>query len=143
MRQAKDIIKFTNDLVSQYSKFDISINQYTIDISDIPDFDQQKLSALLMSSDEILSSEATGPDNNDYYRKMLPSLLNFLRNSTDKDKEVEFVKAWRDGVTRYFNSTMQKILDDAVYDRNDRECLLRIERNVIRERTNSEVNLWL
>jgi hypothetical protein len=112
MNYPKDIIRFVEDVISDYAKYDGDSDSYHVDIDDLPDFTRYEFAVKMMSLDDMLASEATGPDNPDYEKKMLPALTRYLMNSTDRDEEIEFCNAWREGVSAYFNNTFQELLDE-------------------------------
>ena len=112
MRPTADVSKFVRDLVSHYASYDKMSGGYSVHINDIPEFDLQELAALLISKDDSCASEATSFDNPAYEKTMLPALMRYLKNSTDRDEEIEFNKAWRDGVTSYFYKTIQELLNE-------------------------------
>lgn len=114
----KQIRSFANDLVSHYAIFDNCDGFYTLDVQDLPDFVQNEFAAMLMNEDNALAVEATGPDNKHWDSKMLPALTRYLQNSTDKDEGIEFNNVWRDCVTSYLESTIQKIIFEALNDYN-------------------------
>lgn len=119
---------FVSDIVSNYAKFDKDIKQYTIHLNDISDFTLHELASLIMVEDEAYAHEANGPDNDAYKKTMLPALLRFLKNTTDKDEEIEFVNAWCNGVTSYVKGKMAELLEVAVYEYNaDRDLLYPLE----------------
>lgn len=78
---------------------------------DLPDFVQHEFAALIMSQDEGYASEANGPDNRHWDTKMLPALLSYLKNSTDRDEAIEFNSIWVDCVTDYVSKKMQDLLE--------------------------------
>ena len=123
MNYSKQTISFVDHLVDHYAKFDKLSQCYSLDISDISDFDIHEFSTFLMLEDESWASEATGPDNPSYEKTMMPALLRYMKNTTDKDEEIEFTKAWRDGVASYFTKSMQELIDercnDKLYDENE------------------------
>lgn len=112
MTQVNSVNEFVGDLVSQYSKYDRLSECYTLALHDLPDFHVHKLAALLMAEDESYASESTGADNQCYKKTLLPTLINYLKNTTDRDEEIEFVHAWREGVANYFSQRMQELLDE-------------------------------
>lgn len=118
MKYSKTIINFADNLISYYSKYDILSDCYNISTSNIPDFDLHEFSSLLMLEDSDRASEATGPDNKYFETKMLPSLIKFMENTTDKDNQIEYIKSWRDGITNYFESTIESILSDRLENYN-------------------------
>ncbi|CAB4133941.1 hypothetical protein UFOVP265_28 [uncultured Caudovirales phage] len=101
MNYPKDIIRFANDLASNYENY-----------SDIPDFELYELSSLLMSLDY---GESVGSDNPQFATKMFPSLQNYMRDITNKDNQIEFIHCWREGIKDYYYNTMQ----DLFYSRKD------------------------
>jgi len=101
MNYSKDIIRFANDLASNYENY-----------SDIPDFELYELSSLLMSLDY---GESVGSDNPQFATKMFPSLQNYMRDITNKDNQIEFIHCWREGIKDYYYNTMQ----DLFYSRKD------------------------
>ncbi len=110
MNYSNDAIKFANDLVCEYAKWNSKHNSYLLILNDIPDFELNKFAVKLMSEDLVL--EAISPDNPSYNKDMLPTLLKYLNNSTDRDEEIEFVRTWRESITSYFYPHMQKLIDD-------------------------------
>lgn len=118
---SKELRNFASHLVSHYSRFDRLSQCYTISVNDIADFDIHEFSALIMQSDDAYASEAMGSDNSAYKKTMLPALLTFMKNTTDKDNEIEFVKAWKDGVAQYHTGVMNDLLDRAVEKYNQDE----------------------
>lgn len=117
------LYNFAYNCVVLYSTFDKALKQYTIELSNIPDFVQHEFAALIMSLDDARAHEATGPDNALYEKTMLPALLNYLKNTTDKDEEIEFNRIWREGVTHYQLPYIQELLDDAIAEYNQNENL--------------------
>lgn len=121
MNYSKQTLSFAKDLVSYYSKFDKYSQAYTVSLDDIPDFDIHAFSTFIMLEDEMVGAEATGPDNPAYEKTMMPALLRYMKNTTDRDEEIEFTKAWRDGIASYFNKSMQELLDELCVDRTHDE----------------------
>lgn len=123
MNPNKQLQDFAVDCVLTYAKFNC-YHQYDLHIDDLPDFILHEFVALIMS-DSSFANEANGPDNPSYETKMLPALLKFMKNSTDRDEEIEFCNAWRDGVTEYHKPYMKFLIDKALYEYNDTSGLLR------------------
>lgn len=109
----KNAINFAQQLVRHYAKFDKLDNCYNLDVIDIPGFDLHKFSSILLQ-DRILANEACGSDNASFEKTMLPSLILLMTNSTSRDEGIEFAEEWKEGVTNYFSSTMQSLIDDAL-----------------------------
>lgn len=112
---------FAQDCVSHYAKFNSSDGFYSLNIYDLPDFVQHEFAAMIMSDDNALASEATGPDNKHWESKMLPALTRYLKHSTNKDEAIEFKNIWRDCVADYMSNHIQELLDEAIHDYNDDE----------------------
>jgi len=114
----KETIRFANLIVFNYAEFDRIDKRFDLDINDVPDFDLHKLAALIMSEDTSYANEATGCDNPAYEKSMLPALHKFMMNSADRDNEIEFLKAWEEGITSYFMPEMGSILEEALIEYN-------------------------
>jgi hypothetical protein len=119
MNYSKNVIRLAREITSHYAQFNTLDQQYLIDIDDIADFDLHELSALIMSEDKCLASEATGCDNPAYDKTMLPALTRYLERPTDKDKQIEFMSEWKEGVTSYFKSSMLELFESAASEMND------------------------
>lgn len=110
-------------IVSDYAVFNKEFRQYDLIISDLPDFVRHEFASVVLSYDEDYANEANGSDNPAFLDTMLPALTRFLTNTTDKDLEIEFTNAWRDGVTNYMTSYMQELIDESLEDYNsDIDC---------------------
>ncbi len=142
MNYSKQTRILASELAHHYATFDTTIKQYIINLSDLADFDRHELAASMMSEDDSLSSEATGLDNPAYTEKMLPALLHFMQNSTDKDEEIEFAREWKEGVTSYFTNHMQELLDEYVYNMNDEQGFLHDEDTGGKRDAGQEYRSW-
>lgn len=114
----KQAANFADECVSYYATYDNSDDFYSLEVDDLPDFVQQEFAALIMADESSYATEATGPDNEHWSDEMLPALLTHLKDSTDKEKAIEFTKVWRDCVTAYCKNKMQGLIDDALIDYN-------------------------
>lgn len=111
--------RFIQDCVNLYAHYYKIDEQYSLKVSDLPDFVVHEFAALIMSDNESYAAEATGPDNPHWNNKMLPAMTKYLSNSTDKDTAIEFNNIWRDCVADYMKGHMQKLIDSALYEFND------------------------
>jgi hypothetical protein len=107
---------FTKECVKHYAKYDKMDGFYSLNINDLPDFLQHEFASIIMSDDNELASEATGPDNKHWETRMLPALTRYLKNSTDRDEAIEFENTWRDCVSDYMSERMQTLVDDLIPD---------------------------
>jgi hypothetical protein len=107
-----NIKKFISSLVSNYAIFEKVTGVYQIYIHRLPESELEQFSSLIMQNDKSWACEATGLDNPAYEEIMLPALNNYLNKPT-KDNEIEYLTAWREGVSSYFKKTfIAKILDE-------------------------------
>jgi type IV secretory pathway VirB4 component len=105
---------FAEECVSNYAKYDKSDNSYSLELEELPDFVKHEFASIIMSDDNAWASEATGPDNKNWEKKMLPALTRYLKNSTDRDEAIEFNNTWRDCVSSYMNDKMQELINDSL-----------------------------
>lgn len=112
---------YVSDLIFHYAKYNKMDDAYSLSVSDLPDFEVHKFAAVLMADDESYASESTGADNAQYTKTLMPTLIKYLQNTTDRDEEIEFVNAWRDGVANYFSEKMQELIDSQCKERRHDE----------------------
>lgn len=115
MNYTKEVLDFAEHLAFHYAKYDG--DTYNLHICSLPDFEVHKFAATIMASDDAYANEATGCDNPWYEKTMLPALLTYLKNSTDRDEKIEFNKAWLEGVSKYFETSMQELINEACNER--------------------------
>lgn len=111
---------FSDTITDMYAK-DCQDDGYQLHVEDLPDFIQQEFASLILSIAHDLASESTGPDNEYFDKKMLPSLIKYLRDISNKDLEIDFITSWRDGVTRYLHNQMQMYIDRSLGDLNTKD----------------------
>lgn len=109
--------QFADNLVYCYAKFDRMDQCYRLDTKTIPDFDLHEFATLIIKEEPDLAKEATSSDNPYYEKVMLPALLKYMANSTDKELRQDFDEAWLEGITRYLEATMQYLIDDQCRER--------------------------
>lgn len=112
MTYSKDTIRFADHLVSYYSKYDNSQKKYELSWSDINDFDLHELSSFILLDDPMYALESTGPDNPYYEKSMLPALIKFMGNTTDREAQREFNIAWKDGIKQYHEKVIEELLEE-------------------------------
>jgi hypothetical protein len=117
MNYSKETLKFISSLVREYAKFEKLDNAYDINLNSIPESELEEFSSLLMQHDNVLASEATGLDNPNYEKSMLPALTNFLKNP-NKDNEIEYMQTWREGIADYFKNTFYSLIENALREYN-------------------------
>lgn len=114
----KELYNFAKECVNHYAIYTEMDDFYTLKVDDLPDFIQHEFAALIISHDKNYASEATGPDNQKWDTEMLPALIKYLKNSTDKDEAIEFNSIWRNCVTEYMNEKMTELLENALHQYN-------------------------
>jgi hypothetical protein len=113
----KQLRNYAYYCILNYATYNIHLQQYVLDVNDLPDFVLSEFAAHIMADDDDRANECTGCDNPRFYSSMLPSLINFLKMS-DKESEEDFVKAWKDGITNYHKKYMSELINDALLDHN-------------------------
>ncbi len=113
MKFSKATIRFVESLVSNFAHYDNLSECYNVTIDDLADFDIDHLIGLIMSDNPDWAAEANGPDN-DNYDSMIASLQIYLKNSTDKDCEENFLSKWREGLTLYSRNQITNLLEIAL-----------------------------
>lgn len=110
---------FARHLVFQYAKYDSMSCGHELSLNDIPEFDLNEFSAVIMQDSISHANESTGSDNPSYDFGMLPSLINFLKDTSNEDRQKAFVDEWKNGVTKYYARTMDTLLCRALREYND------------------------
>ena len=112
------LFSFAEHLVHCYAKFDQLSNYYQLQIDDIAEFDLDKLISLYLEENPEYLSEATGPDN-PCFPEMSFYMLELFSNSVDEDKRKDFLDKFQEGIRKYCSKSLQKLIDDYVYEYND------------------------
>lgn len=143
MRYSDEVKNYILDLVDYYVKFDRKAGEYKISIMDIADYSLHELAGMLLAEDASLTNEATGPDNPLFLNKMLPALHLHLKNTTDQDLEIEFTKAWREGICIYTYPIINELLQAEVLAKNQDEGFTYkdVEPGLSREKFNNK-SMW-
>lgn len=110
MNRYKDARDFADNLIYQYATR--TSEYYDLQLSDLPDFEQYEFAMHVLNDSSDTANESTGCDNPAYEKTMLPALLKHLQDITNKDNEIEFAKAWREGTMKYCEGTMELILEE-------------------------------
>jgi hypothetical protein len=118
----KQLQGFAYQCVVNYATYNKCDNFYSLAIYQLPDFIIHQFASMLMSSDKGWAMEAISPDNENW-ELMESALINHLKNSTDKDGEIEFNNIWRHCITNHMHKKMQEFLDEAIYEFNSEHRL--------------------
>lgn len=119
MNYSKQTLAFADHIVSYYSTYNKLSEQYVLSSGDIADFDIHELCAFIMSDNEDAAYEANSIDNPYYNQLIFPALLKYMRNTADRDGEIEYVKACREGIAAYFDKRIHTLLDERLANHND------------------------
>ena len=111
------IVRLMDDIIAANIEYCSDSHKYVLDYSDLDSFHVEQLMAQLMTDSQDVAMEATGGDNQNY-NKMLSSLIDMLRDSTNKEKVYEFVTAWREGVAGYSCYLLPELLQARVEEYN-------------------------
>ncbi len=114
----KNILSFSSEIASEFGKYNRHSQKYELYVDELPDFIQHEFASMIISQDDAYANESTGADNPKFTSQMLPSLLNHLKDISNKDLEMDFINIWRNGVTSYLLNEIQRYLDDSVSDLN-------------------------
>jgi hypothetical protein len=119
MTTVNDVNNFAYDCVVGYATYDDLDEFYSLDVTDLPDFVRHEFAAMIMASDDNYANEACGADNKMWDDKMLPALIKYLKDSTNKDAEIEFSNVWREATSKYLEGHMQGFIEEALTEYND------------------------
>lgn len=108
-RQVREI---ADQLVDWYKHHDSVAGMWVIDTHDIPESDLNQLAGMILSKDDGLSAEATGPDNPEWESAMLPALIRAMRSGQPPASQEHFNDVWMSGIRAYLRPMMQRILDE-------------------------------
>lgn len=125
MKFSKETIRFADSLIHHYAKFDEIINGFDFSLDDVPDSDLDELSFYLMQSNKELAHEALSSENVSFESVILRDLLPLMRNSQDKEKEIQFVNATKFGIRKYLMPIMDNLLQERLENYNCDEGFVR------------------
>lgn len=110
--------KYAAEVFRNYKEYCEEFKCHTVDFEKLPDFVKHEFAAKIMMYQPDRIVEATGPDNNNYFTRMVPTLIEMLGNSTSVDESIDFVAEWKENITLYFKDDMESLLKRAEYDFN-------------------------
>lgn len=117
MNYNTQVKRFISSLVSNYAEYSSLDGLYTVDLVKLPESELEEFASLIMQHDKAWASEATGLDNPAYENSMLPALNLYLSNPS-KDHEIEYLKAWREGISVYFKQAFIENIFNELEDFN-------------------------
>lgn len=117
-RYSPATIKRMDDIISANAYWDDDSEQYVLFFDDLDDLNKEELSASLMIDDTDFAHEFTGADNDAFEGKMLPALIRFLQNTTDKEALHDFAEAWKEGCANYPRRSIEDLLERRLSEYN-------------------------
>jgi hypothetical protein len=111
---SKQVNLFVNDLIGWFGTSDDQ-HVVTLDAYKIPETELNELAALIMSQDDMLASEATGPDNPEWEKAMLPALYRSMNISNTNPSPCfaeEFHDVWTSGVRAYLMPYIEEMINN-------------------------------
>ena len=117
-------IKFlVSQLIEWYSESD-SDGIY-VDLDIIPESDLDNLCAMILSQDDELAAEATGPDNPEFYTAILPSMIRALKMPKNGFENEEFRDVQIASIRHYLKPRIFKMINERLEEiKGDKECHL-------------------
>lgn len=115
--KSQEIKRYTTGLITEYGISNID-GIYTLSVIDIPDDTLEEFASLIIRNNNEYGYEATGADNSQYEKIMQSALINLLADSSNKDKQSDFVQAYKRGVVNYLENIMQELIDHSLSDYN-------------------------
>jgi hypothetical protein len=95
----------------------------SVDVDKIPEADLNNLCAIMLSQDDDLASEATGPDNPDFYKAMLPAVVRSLMMPKSGFESEDFRDVYNSGIRAYLKPRITAMIEEKLEFMNeDRVC---------------------
>lgn len=118
MKFSRNTRNYAYSVISDNAKYDSLSECYLLDSDDLSDVELSKLASLIYMDNPDFASESTGADNDSYDRYMIPALLVYLKNTSDKDARIEFDHAWVKGTTQYAMKAIRDLLEEELCEFN-------------------------
>lgn len=94
-----------------------------LDINDIGNDELSELAMMILSKDDLLASEATGPDNPAWDKTMMPVLYEAMKHVNEELLQHSFAIAYRNGVIDYLRPRIEKLFNEQLEILNeDYQC---------------------
>jgi hypothetical protein len=109
----EQLSQFAEELVYQFGTF--NDNQYSLDLSDLSEFDQNELARLYMECTDRETGECVHGDDFSIDNNFTCALLNMLQNDCIETRE-EFANVTRKNIITYYAESIQDVLNDACHN---------------------------
>lgn len=112
------LARLMDDIIECNVEFSTSTQLYDMKFESLSEFHTEQLSAQFLADEPHFLSEVTTPEYPEFNQKMMPALINMLKDSTNKEKVYEFVTEWRDGVSKRLITYLRELFDSRLADYN-------------------------
>jgi hypothetical protein len=130
----KQIKQYVSQIVTWYAENIGGL--LTLECKNIPESDLNCLAALMLSQDDDLAAEATGPDNPEFYRSLLPSMIRSLQTSKNGFESEEFRDVYNSAIRNYLIPQITQMINERLDDLNeDSGCHVKLVWNRATEKT--------
>ncbi len=109
----RNLSNYAEELVSYYAKYDA--DQYNLNLSDLPDEEQNELVRLYMEFTNRETGECVHGNDFSIDNEYTCALLNMLREDSKENRE-NFAEVTRKNIILYYTNSLQEILDTACND---------------------------
>lgn len=139
----RQITEIADRIVDWYATHDRMTGVWSINIHDIPESDINQLAGIMLSKDDDLAAQATGPDNDEWEKAMLPALTRALLSGRPPAEQEDFNDVWMSGIRAYLKDIMQRVLDQRLkFIKEDEECYTGLVWDRTAEKTLEMPNPW-
>jgi hypothetical protein len=119
----RQIAEIADRIVDQYATRDRMTGVWWIDTHDIPDSDLNQLAGMMIAKDDDLAAQATGPDNDEWEKAMMPALTRALLSGRPPAEHEDFNDIWMSGVRAYLRGHMADLLTERLeWIKEDDQC---------------------
>lgn len=95
----------------------------SLDVAAIPECDLDTLCAMMLSQDDDLAAEATGPDNPEFYKAILPAMIQSLKMPKNGFESEHFRDVYNSSIRSYLTPMITRMIDEKLeFINEDRVC---------------------
>ncbi len=109
----RNLTQYAEELAYQYGKYDG--HQYTLNLDDLSDYDQNELSRMYMELTGRETSECVHGNDLSIDNEYTCALLAMLQNDCQETRD-HFTELTRSNIIAYYSEPLQHVLDEACHD---------------------------
>jgi hypothetical protein len=95
----------------------------SVDVDKIPEADLNNLCAIMLSQDDDLAAEASGPDNPEFYKAMLPSVILSLMMPKSGFESEDFRDVYNASIRAYLKPRITAMIEEKLeFINEDKVC---------------------